>query len=92
MPYDMYLTGVKASLNTSPSGTPLTGQIAQSGINILTSGLRIDINHYTTRTSAFVPSILTPYLTGEQEIRMDILAVGSGAKGYKVTLLGYQII
>lgn len=95
MPYAMFLSKVKASVNTAPTGSVLTVDINEAGASILGTKLTIDAGEFTSDTAA------TPFafsgtsgadaaLADNALITFDIDGVGSSAtgKGLKVTLYG----
>ena len=90
MPYAMTLTGIRASLTTAQaSGSILTVDVNQNGTSILSPKLTFDNGEKTTVTAATQPSILTPALTDDAEITVDVDQIGaSGATGLKITLIG----
>lgn len=93
MPYAMTLTGIKASLTTAQTaGSLLTVDVNEGGSTILSTKLTFDNNEKTTVTAATQPVLSDTALAADAEITVDIDTVGtSGAKGLKVTLLGYYL-
>src|SRR5262245_37577626 len=90
MPFRMVLTSVRANLNTaSSSGTP-TVDINEGGTTILSTKLTIDANELTSTTAATPAVISDNVLADDAEITIDIDTAGTGAKGLKVTLIGYE--
>lgn len=91
MPFAMVLTEVRANLNTaSSSGTP-TVDINEGGSTILSTKLTIDSGEKTSTTAAAAAVISDATLADDAEITVDIDTAGTGAKGLKVTLIGYRI-
>lgn len=89
MPYAFTLVGLpRASLTAAPSGTALTVDINESGTTILSTKLTIDTSE-TTSTTAATPAVVSDTsLADDAEITVDIDAVGTGAKGLKIALIG----
>lgn len=94
MPFAMTLTGVKASVNTAPTGSVLTVDINEGGSTILTTKLTIDAGELTSTTAATAAVIggAGPALADNALLTFDIDGVGSSAKGkgLKVTLYGVR--
>jgi hypothetical protein len=90
MPYAMTLTGVRANVNTAPTGSVLTVDINESGATILSTKLTIDSGEKTSTTAATAAVISDSALADDAEITIDIDTVGStvAGKGLKVTLIG----
>lgn len=90
MPFAMTLTAVRANLNTvSSSGNPAI-DINEGGVSIFSTTLTIDANEKTSTTAA-TPAVLSDTsLADDAEITIDIDTAGTGAKGLKVTLIGYR--
>lgn len=90
MPFAMTLTGVRASLTTvSSSGNPAI-DINEGGASIFSTTLTIDANEKTSTTAATPAVISDTSLADDAEITIDIDTAGTGAKGLKVTLIGYR--
>lgn len=91
MPYGFTLTGVRASVNTAPTGAKIQVDVNQNGVTVLSTPITIDISTKTSVGAAIPPVISTSSLTDDAEISIDIDAVGSTipGKGLKVYLLGY---
>ena len=90
MPFAMTLTSVRANVNTvSSSGTP-TVDINEGGTTILSTKLTIDANEKTSVTAATPAVISDATLADDAEMTIDIDVAGTGAKGLKVTLIGYR--
>lgn len=93
MPYDFYVTEVRAAVATAPVGSKVTVDINESGTSILSTKLSIDAGEKTSVT-AEVPAVLSYNLLAEDaEITFDIDGVGSttAGAGLTVTLLGYRV-
>lgn len=90
MPYAFTLTGVRASLSTaSSSGNPAV-DINEGGVSIFSTTLTIDANEKTSTTATTAAVISDSSLADDAEITIDIDTAGTGAKGLKVTMLGYR--
>lgn len=90
MPYAFTLTEVRASLTTvSSSGNPAI-DVNEGGVSIFSTTLTIDANEKTSTTAATPAVISDSSLADDAEITIDIDAAGTGAKGLKVTLIGYK--
>lgn len=90
MPFAMTLTSVRASLSTvSSSGNPAI-DINEAGASILSTVITIDANEKTSTTAATPAVISDASLADDAEITIDIDTAGTGAKGLKVSLIGYR--
>lgn len=90
MPFAMTLTEVRASLATvSSSGLP-TFDINEGGSTILSTKLTIDANEKTSVTAATPAVISDADLADDAEITIDVDVAGTGAKGAKITFIGYR--
>lgn len=83
MPYSMDLVNVKASLNSSGS-TSTSIDIKKNNNSIFASPMIISASTYV---ATLVPSTIK--LNEDDRISVDIISAGTGAKGLKVSLLGY---
>jgi hypothetical protein len=90
MPYAFVLTAVRSSLTTASSSGLVTVDINEGGSTILSTKLSIDANEKTSTTAATAAVISDTALASDAEITFDIDAAGTGAKGLKVALIGYQ--
>ena len=94
LPFAMTLTGVKATVNTAPTGATIVVDINEAGSTILTTKLSIDIGEFTSTTAATAAVIggAGPALADNALLTFDIDQIGSSAagKGLKVTLYGYR--
>lgn len=93
MPYDMTLTGVKASLSTAQTGSGgggiFTIDILRGGVSILSTLITIDNGEKTSLTAATPPVIGFSALLDDDEMSVSITQIGDGtAKGLKVALIG----
>lgn len=83
------LTEVRAEINTaSSSGTP-TIDINEGGVSILSTPLTIDASETTSATAASAAVISDANIADDAEVTFDIDTAGTGAKGLKVTMIGY---
>lgn len=86
------LTEVRAELNTaSSSGTP-TVDINEGGTSILSTKLTIDASEKTSATAASAAVISDANIADDAEVTFDIDTAGTGAKGLKVTMIGYYTL
>jgi hypothetical protein len=92
MPYAFTLTSVRASLNVAQSaGSVLTVNIKKNGTTILSTLITFDNTELTTLTAATAPVISVPGIANDDILSFEVTQVGTaGAKGLKVTLLGYR--
>jgi hypothetical protein len=90
MPYAFTLTGVRASLSTASSSGLPTFDINEAGSTILSTKITIDANEKTSTTAATPAVISDSAIADDAEITIDIDVAGTGAKGAKITLIGYR--
>lgn len=81
MPFAATLTGVRASVNTAPTGQALIVDINESGTTVLSTKLSIDAGEKTSTTAASAAVISDTVLADDAEITIDIDQVGSGTAG-----------
>ena len=87
--YDMNLTNVRASL-TSTGSADMVLDVNVNGGSILSTKLTIDSGSLTSKTST-IPVIIEPTsasLSDDDEIKIDVDAVGTDATGLKIYLIG----
>ena len=97
-PFNFLVTGVKASVTTTPAGSTLTVAIRRirsgSAVDILSTNITIDPNEETSRTAATPPVINTSNddIQIDDIIAIDIDQVGSSRAGIglKVTIFGHR--
>ena len=90
-PYAITVTDVRASLSTaSTGGTLVTVDVNSNGSTILSGKVKIDNGEKTSVTAVSAVGISTSNIGDDHEITFDIDAAGVGAKGLKVTIIGYQ--
>lgn len=82
------LTEVRASLLTVSSSGNVAVDINKNGTPILYSPLLIDSGEKTSETSSTTPIIDDDTIADDDEITIDIVQDGTGAKGLIVTLIG----
>lgn len=96
MPFAMTLNaggaGVRANVNTAPTGAALIVDINEGGSTILSTKLSIDASEKTSTTAASAAVISDTALADDAEITIDIDQVGStiAGKGLKVILRGVR--
>lgn len=90
MPYAFTLTGVRASVNTAPTGSTILIDINESGTTILSTKLMIDATEKTSTTATTPAVISDASLADDAEITVDFDQVGStiSGKGVKIALIG----
>ena len=91
MPYAFTLTDIRGSLNTvSSSGSPVI-DVNEAGTTIMTTNkVLIDVSEKTSVTAVTAPTITDTSLADDAEMTIDIDTAGTGAKGLKICLIGYQ--
>lgn len=90
MPFAMTLTAVRASLSTaSTSGNPAI-DVNEGGVSIFSTTLTVDANEKTSTTATTAAVLSDTALADDAEITIDIDTAGTGAKGLKVSLIGYR--
>lgn len=91
MPYAFTVTNLRASINTvSSSGDP-TFDINEAGSSIMGANkLSIDSSEKTSVTAATAYSSSDNSLADDAEMTIDIDTAGTGAKGAKICIIGYQ--
>ena len=89
-PYAFTLTGVRASVNTAPTGSTLIVDINEGGSTVLSTKLSIDASEKTSTTAASAAVISDSAIADDAEITIDIDQIGStiAGKGLKVALIG----
>lgn len=93
IPRAIELTSVRASLSIAQAvGLPVTIDINNNSVSILSTKLSIDNNEKTSTTASIPAVISAPTLADDDEITIDIDQIGTPlAKGLKITLLGYRL-
>jgi hypothetical protein len=101
-PYVFLLTGVRASVNTAPTGAPILVDVSVNGVSVIQhisdislnsfSSLRIDEGTKSSLLSGTAATLTGPtaFITNDAEITIDLDQVGvtSAGKGLKVVLTG----
>jgi len=90
MPYPFVLTAVRASLATASSSGLPTVDINENGVSVLSTKLTIDASEKTSVTAATPAVISDSAINDDAEITIDVDVAGTGAKGLKVTMIGYR--
>ena len=91
MPYAFTLTNIRGSLNTvSSSGSPII-DVNEAGTSVMTTNkVLIDVSEKTSVTAVTAVTITDPTLADDAEMTVDVDTAGTGAKGLKICLIGYQ--
>lgn len=89
MPFSASLLGVRASVNTAPTGSNLIFDINESGVSVLSTKLSIDASEKTSLTASSAAVISDSSLSEDSEISIDIDQVGSvvAGAGAKIQLI-----
>jgi hypothetical protein len=87
-PKDFTLNEVRASLLQASSSGPVRVDVSVNGVSILYPLITIDQGEKTSQTAATPPFIEDDEITDDDEITIDIVSEGTGAKGLVVTLKG----
>ena len=87
MPYAFTLTEIKAHLSTASSSGNVTVQVTEGGAANNVTSAAIALN---TGTAYSTTSFADASLAEDAVIGINIDTAGTGAKGLKVTLIGYQ--
>lgn len=92
-PFAMYLTGVRASVTSAPTGAALVLDINEGGVSVLSTKLSIDATEKTSTTAASAAVISDPNIADDAELTFDVDQVGSSfaGAGAKITLLGLRV-
>lgn len=92
VPYDFWVQDVHAGLDTvQTSGSVFTIDVNDAGTTILSTKLTIDNNEATSLTAATPAVISDNTLLKGTKVTFDVDQVGTGPKGWSVTIIGYQI-
>jgi len=89
-PYAFTLTGVRASVNTAPTGSTLVVDVNKNGTSVLSTKLSLDVSEKTSLTADSVAVISDSSIADDAEITIDIDQIGSTipGNGLKVVLIG----
>lgn len=91
MPYAFTLTAVRASLSAASTSGAVQVDVNEAGVSVFGANkLTIDQGEKTSVTAATPATLTDTALADDAEITIDIDAAGTGAKGLKVTLIGYR--
>lgn len=85
------MTAVRLSLSTASSSGVVTVDVNEGGTSIFGANkLSCDANEKTSTTAATPVDLSDTAFADDAEITIDVDAAGTGAKGGKVTFIGYQ--
>jgi hypothetical protein len=89
-PFAFTILGLRANVNTAPTGSTIIVDINEGGSTIMTTNkLSIDASEKTSVTAATAAGITDTAIADDAEITIDIDQIGSTAagKGLKITIL-----
>jgi hypothetical protein len=89
-PFAFTILGLRANVNTAPTGSTIIVDINEAGSTIMTTNkLSIDASEKTSVTAATAAGITDSAIADDAEMTIDIDQIGSTAagKGLKVTIL-----
>lgn len=91
MPYAFTLTNIRGSLNTvSSSGSPII-DVNEAGTTLMTANkVLIDVSELTSVTAVTAVTLTDTSLADDASMTIDVDTAGTGAKGLKICLIGYQ--
>lgn len=89
MPFAANLVGIRASVNTAPTGAAIQVDVNEGGASVLSTKLTIDQGEKTSVTAATAAVISDSALADDAEISIDLDQVGSvvAGAGLKVLLV-----
>jgi hypothetical protein len=87
-PRSFQLSEVRASLLEASSSGDVIVDINKNGVSILYTPLTIDQGEKTSETAATAAVIDDDAIADDDELTIDIVSAGTGAKGLIVTLIG----
>lgn len=90
-PHAFTLTAVRSSLDTASSSGLVTVDVNEDGVSVLSTKLSIDASEKTSTTAATAAVISDATIADDAELKFDIDAAGTGAKGLMVTLIGTKL-
>jgi hypothetical protein len=90
IPYAFTVTNIRANVNTVSSSGLITVDINIAGSTVLSTKLTIDASEFTSATAAAAHALSDTTWADDAEIVFDIDGHGTGAKGLKITIIGYQ--
>lgn len=93
MPYAFTLSKVKASVTNAPTGGPITVNIRENGVDILSTPITIDATDLTSESAGVQPVINDFDMGDDSEMKIDLDAVGLtiAGTGLKVTFIGIPV-
>jgi hypothetical protein len=93
MPFPMFVTSVRASVNTAPTGSTIIVDVNEDGVTLFSTRLSIDAGEKSSTTAASQSVIDNGLLAEDSEITVDIDQVGSTVpgKGLKLWLQGIRL-
>jgi len=87
-PHGFQLTDVRASLLEASSSGSVTVDVNKNGVSVLYTPVTIDEGEKTSTTAVTGVVIKDDEVNDDDEITIDIVNAGTGAKGLIVTLIG----
>jgi hypothetical protein len=93
MPFPMFVTSVRGSVNTAPTGSTIIVDVNEDGVTLFSTRLSIDAGEKSSTTAASQAVIDNGLLAEDAEITVDIDQVGSTVpgKGLKLWLQGIRL-
>jgi hypothetical protein len=93
MPFPMFVTSVRGSVNTAPTGSTIIVDVNEDGVTLFSTRLSIDAGEKSSTTAASQSVIDNGLLAEDSEITVDIDQVGSTVpgKGLKLWLQGIRL-
>ncbi len=85
------IAAVRAELNTASSSGNPAFDVNEGGASIFSTTLTIDASEKTSTTAATPAVISDSSIADDAEVTVDIDTAGTGAKGAKITFLGYYV-
>ena len=81
MPFAATLLGVRANVNTAPTGSTLIADVNEAGTSVLGTKLSIDATETSSTTAASAATITDSSLADDAEISIDIDQIGGTVAG-----------
>jgi len=81
VPFNFLVQDVRASLTNAPSGSSVIVDVNANGTSILSDLISIDSGEITSQTASVLPTISTPLISDDSEIKIDVDQVGSSSAG-----------
>jgi uncharacterized protein YicC (UPF0701 family) len=91
VPHKMTLDSVRASLASASTSGTVEVNIKKAGVSVLSTNITVDSGVLTSLMSAVQPDLSESILEEDDEISIDIITPGNGAKGLIITLIGSLI-